>query len=86
MIYIMMGGLRNSLFSDIFQAVLHFALLFIIVGYCFNDMPGGPAAVFTFNASWTLKGGLDIFCTGIIQGLFSYPFFDPILMDRLFFN
>jgi Na+/proline symporter len=38
--------------------------------------------VFTYGTSWTLKGGLDTFLVGVVQGLFSYPFFDPVLMDR----
>lgn len=32
----------------------------------------------------TLKGGMDLLITGAIQGLMSYPFFDPVLTDRTF--
>lgn len=28
---------------------------------------------------WSLEGGLDMLCVGLLQGALSYPFFDPVL-------
>lgn len=86
MIYICMGGFRTSLTTDMLQALLHLILLCIIVGYSFGGMPGGGDKIFTYGADWTLKGGMDLFCVGLLQGFISYPFFDPILMDRTFLS
>lgn len=33
---------------------------------------------------WSLAGGLDLAIVGLMQGLLSYPFFDPVLTDRAF--
>jgi len=33
---------------------------------------------------WSLEGGMDLFCVGIMQGALSYTFMDPALTDRAF--
>ncbi|KAK9829007.1 hypothetical protein WJX72_003371 [[Myrmecia] bisecta] len=33
---------------------------------------------------WSLAGGMDLFIVALLQGLLSYPFFDPVLTDRAF--
>lgn len=32
----------------------------------------------------SIPGGLDLLVVGALQGLLSYPFFDPVLTDRCF--
>jgi len=55
-----------------------------------------PGVSFTYNATsgeltktdvrsmFSLEGGIDLLVTGLLQGLTSYPFFDPVLTDRCF--
>jgi len=99
MIYVLMGGMRSSLLSDVFQALLAIIILIIILSIIGNNMtPGenifkiGPLLVKgkknepPTKAQWTLPGGLDLWLGGSIQGLFSYAFHDPVLTDRAFLS
>jgi hypothetical protein len=45
--------------------------------------PGGVAPA-GGDSMRSLAGGLDLLVTGLLQGLLSYPFFDPVLTDRCF--
>ena len=47
----------------------------------FTYNPSGPKHLGT---QMDLAGGMDLFVVGAVQGLFSYPFFDPVLTDRAF--
>jgi hypothetical protein len=33
---------------------------------------------------WSLAGGVDLLIVALLQGILSYPFFDPVLTDRAF--
>lgn len=40
--------------------------------------------VWTAREPVSLEGGMDLLVVGLMQGLLSYPFFDPVLTDRCF--
>lgn len=94
--YVMMGGMRASLFSDVIQAAMAIVFLFVILGVI-GDRMGGldnlwayspPASGATHQPSsggW-LVGGETLLGAGLVQGVFSYPFMDPVLMDRAFLS
>jgi Na+/proline symporter len=119
--YVLMGGLKSSLYSDVLQAVMFIVglvvvLISIAANLSGNDnlknfvtsgqaegVHGFSTSFFKYNPShWdadgavtdvtdaalknplTLEGGMDLLLTGVIQGLLSYPFFDPVLTDRAF--
>lgn len=96
MVYVIMGGMRASIFSDVMQAAL--AVLFLVIVLCtiasdvdfsgktdaFSWKPGTlytprmPEGSYYDNGCWVL------WIAGSIQGIISYPFFDPVLTDRAF--
>lgn len=81
MLYVWIGGMKSSLISDVIQAVFAVAFLIIVLAIV------GPKADHSFgeyNASWTMKGGVDFLLLGLVQGAISYPYFDPVLTDRAF--
>jgi len=89
--YVMMGGMRASLFSDVMQAGL--AVTVLIVVLCAIGSDSGfidNTDAFSFAPSKLYStGGWDggwwaCFLAGSIQGIISYPFFDPVLTDRGF--
>lgn len=95
--YVMMGGMRSSLFSDVVQAAMAVVFLFIILGVIGEKMGGlsnlwayePPLTNATYQPSpgggW-LVGGETLLGAGLVQGVFSYPFMDPVLMDRAFLS
>jgi len=104
LVYVLMGGLKSSLYSDVLQAAM-FILGLVIVLICVavqhsgNDnlktfldenhtsssfMNYNPAGTSADRNPLTLEGGMDLLITGALQGLLSYPFFDPVLTDRAF--
>ena len=96
--YVMMGGMRSSLFSDVVQAAMAIVFLFIILGVIGQKMDGLSnlwsyepplGANVTYQPSpgggW-LVGGETLLGAGLVQGVFSYPFMDPVLMDRAFLS
>lgn len=86
-VYVMMGGMRASLFSDQLQALLGVIFLFIILGLIGGEMPGGINAVWTYAppGGW-LDGGSTLLACALLQGMVSYPFHDPVLTDRAFLS
>jgi Na+/proline symporter len=86
-VYVMMGGMRASLFSDQLQAFLGVLFLFIILGLIGDKMPGGLNAVWTYEppGGW-LDGGSTLLAASLLQGIISYPFHDPVLTDRAFLS
>ncbi|EEC43005.1 predicted protein [Phaeodactylum tricornutum CCAP 1055/1] len=98
-VYVSLGGLRSSLISDVIQALLAVILLVTVLGVIgkqVNELSDecevagrGDCNLFQWDtnvgvATNTLEGGWDLAIVGLIQGLFSYPFFDPVLTDRAF--
>ena len=87
-VYVIMGGMRASLFSDVMQAGLAVLTLIVVLGAIGSDseFPG----VFAYEPTTLYPtGGWDggwwaCFLAGSIQGIISYPFFDPVLTDRGF--
>ncbi|GMH66519.1 hypothetical protein TrST_g733 [Triparma strigata] len=104
LVYVFMGGLKSSLYSDVLQAVTFILGLVVVLGViavkhneneplkAFLEENHTSASFFKYNPSGTshdrnpltLEGGMDLLITGAIQGLMSYPFFDPVLTDRTF--
>jgi len=86
-VYVMMGGMRASLFSDQLQALLGIIFLFVILGLIGGRMPGGINAVWSYEPpeGWFSGGGTLLGCS-LLQGMVSYPFHDPVLTDRAFLS
>jgi Na+/proline symporter len=104
LIYVLMGGLKSSLYSDVLQACMFIIGLIIVLGCVatshsdnatlkgFLEENHTSSSFFVYNPAGTsdlknplsLEGGMDLLITGALQGLLSYPFFDPVLTDRAF--
>lgn len=85
-LYVSLGGLRSSLVSDAIQAALAIVLLVVVIGII---TPKARSDLILWNPKparevWSLEGGIDLVLVGLMQGLLSYPFFDPVLTDRTF--
>ncbi len=79
--YVLKGGLRSSLWTDLVQMLLFAVLLVVVLGVIIprtND----PAAFLT-SGEWTFSGGLNLLLVALVQ-VMSYPFHDPVLTDRGF--
>ena len=83
-IYIIMGGFRTSIFSDIIQGVVVLLFLLGIWAYLLAESPDA-AAMWKVNGM-KLDDGWDIVIVGVIQGGISYGFMDPVLSDRAFLS
>lgn len=81
--YVIKGGLRSSLMTDLIQMVVFGLLLVVILGWLIPDM-GGFHPVIT-SGSWNMSSGLALLWVAIIQSL-SYPFHDPVMTDRGFIS
>lgn len=87
-LYVMNGGMRSSLMSDVIQGVV--AIFFLgFIAFVVTGKTGGGSELLSHNpvpgrAMISLEGGLDLLFTGLLQGFFSYAFFDPVLTDRAF--
>eukprot|EP00930_Biecheleria_cincta_P036654 TRINITY_DN2511_c0_g1_i1.p1 TRINITY_DN2511_c0_g1~~TRINITY_DN2511_c0_g1_i1.p1 ORF type:complete len:736 (+),score=96.16 TRINITY_DN2511_c0_g1_i1:57-2210(+) len=90
--YVIMGGMRASLFSDVFQAGLAVVFLVIVLGAIGSDSAFSsrtnafsfePTVLYPATSSWD-GGWWSCFLAGAVQGIISYPFFDPVLTDRGF--
>lgn len=96
--YSIMGGMRASLVSDLVQAFLGVLFLFIVLVTIGADKDFQKSAGNTFtwepnhfykaevSGSGWLNGWWACLIGGLIQGVCSYPFFDPILTDRGFLS
>jgi hypothetical protein len=78
--YVVRGGLSASIFTDRLQLALAVVLLGWVVAMVVPEH--GPVAL-AQTGSFTLAGGLDLACVGLLQ-ITSYPFHDPVLTDRAF--
>ena len=84
-IYVTMGGMRASLFSDVVQASLAMFLLFYLLGVVSHEMRGYD--VWTWQpAGGYMPGGTTALGAALLQGFGSYPFHDPVLTDRTFLS
>lgn len=100
LIYVFFGGMRSSLVSDTAQAFVAIIFLAIVlIAIQMERVRNGDLRDFSKSYShWSmfefetvpgrsmlsLKGGMDLFALGAIQGGLSYAFFDPVLTDRCF--
>eukprot|EP00931_Biecheleriopsis_adriatica_P100082 TRINITY_DN7509_c0_g1_i1.p1 TRINITY_DN7509_c0_g1~~TRINITY_DN7509_c0_g1_i1.p1 ORF type:complete len:705 (-),score=126.37 TRINITY_DN7509_c0_g1_i1:113-2227(-) len=89
--YVIMGGMRASLFSDVMQAGLAITVLIVVLGAIGSDAGfSSNTDAFSFTPSKLYSTGewdggwWACFLAGSIQGIISYPFFDPVLTDRGF--
>jgi Na+/proline symporter len=81
--YSMIGGLRASLRTDVFQASLLIAalvVLFVLTTLQDNFTPG---AIFATNEAMTSGPGWILAIVALLQ-ITSYPLHDPVMMDRGF--
>lgn len=78
--YVLKGGLRSSIVTDVVQMAMAAAILFLIAAYVF---PAGSPREMVSSGSWTLAGGVDLILVALLQ-VFSYPFHDPVMTDRAF--
>lgn len=86
-VYVIMGGMRASLFSDVMQAGLAVISLTVVLGAIGSDseFPGVTYEPTTLYPTGGWDGGWwACFLAGSIQAIISYPFFDPVLTDRGF--
>ncbi len=89
-VYVLFGGLRVSIYSDVAQATVAILFLIVVLVQVYNAPDLKPPLV-TYNPvpsrnMWSLEGGFDLVLVALLQGLFSYPFFDPVLTDRGFLS
>lgn len=92
--YAVMGGMRASLISDVVQAGvgISFLLIVLITIGADKSFMNDAGNTFIWHPITTYKTGnwaggwWACFVGGLIQGICSYPFFDPILTDRAFLS
>lgn len=86
-VFVLMGGMRSSLITDVLMAFLGLLFLFVILGYIGASMPGGIAAVWSWqpDAGWWPGAGTALGAS-LLQGCVSYPFHDAVLTDRAFLS
>jgi len=82
--YVLKGGLRASLFTDVIQMFLFALFLFVILAAVLPSFSGKPLNA-DFWGTWRFDSGLDFLVLAVIQSL-SYPFHDPVLTDRAFIS
>lgn len=82
--YVLKGGLRSSLFTDVIQMLLFAVLLVVVLGFI---LPSGDHSIGEYLSSsesgWS--GGLNLMLLALVQ-VFSYPFHDPVMTDRAFIS
>jgi len=90
-IYVVMGGMRSSLFSDVFQAALAVLFLLVVLSTIASDKDFSDSTnAFAYSPTtlWGVEGwqpGWWAYAiAGTVGGTLSYPFFDPVLTDRAF--
>mmetsp|Transcript_42086 Transcript_42086/g.91722 ORF Transcript_42086/g.91722 Transcript_42086/m.91722 type:complete len:725 (-) Transcript_42086:243-2417(-) len=86
-VYVLMGGMRASLFSDVFQAAFAVLFLIVVLGTIGSDKTFSDttdAISYLPAGGWYDDGWYACFLGGLLQGVVSYPFFDAVLIDRGF--
>jgi len=80
--YSMIGGLRASLKTDVFQmSVFAVALAFIVTGLLGNEEWSYSAAL--QSSPFEMDHGWNLLLVALLQ-IWSYPLHDPVMMDRGF--
>ncbi|MEL6533973.1 MAG: sodium:solute symporter [Bacteroidota bacterium] len=82
--YVLKGGLRSSLLTDLIQMVVFGVLVVVILGWLLPNTSGGLAS-YTRAGSWNMTGGIALLWVAVVQSL-SYPFHDPVMTDRAFIS
>lgn len=82
LVYVLKGGMRGSLFTDLIQFILFAVLLVVILGIM---LPKDNFTISDYASSgtWSLGTGVNLLLVAFIQ-VFSYPFHDPVMTDRGF--
>ncbi|KAJ1624793.1 hypothetical protein T492DRAFT_881215, partial [Pavlovales sp. CCMP2436] len=86
-VFVLMGGMRSSLITDVIMAFLGLLFLFVILGIIGSEMPGGVNAIWTYEPAggWWI-GAETALGASLLQGCLSYPFHDAVLTDRTFLS
>lgn len=82
--YVIKGGLRSSLLTDLIQMFLFGSLLVLILGFLWPGFEGHANGT-KFTGEFSFTRGLDLMLVALIQ-VFSYPFHDPVMTDRGFIS
>lgn len=80
--YVLKGGMRGSLLTDLIQFIL-FALLLVVILGIMLPVDGFTISSYTKSGVWTWATGINLLLVALIQ-VFSYPFHDPVMTDRGF--
>ena len=80
--YVLKGGLRSSLLTDVIQLVFFGVLLIVLLVFLLPDSVATP--VLETKAQNNL-GAFNFMLLALLQ-VFSYPFHDPVLTDRAFIS
>ncbi|MBU2020497.1 MAG: sodium:solute symporter [Bacteroidetes bacterium] len=82
--YVIKGGLRSSLLTDLIQMLLFGTLMVMILGFLYPDLKGQVHGK-EFYGEFTFANGVNLLLVALIQ-IFSYPFHDPVMTDRGFIS
>lgn len=82
--YVIKGGLKSSLFTDLIQMGLFIFLLVLIQGFLFPNLTDKITAP-GFTGEFSFGQGVNLMLVALLQ-IFSYPFHDPVLTDRAFIS
>lgn len=82
--YSMMGGLRASLRTDVFQTILLVVALLVLAGSMFAQTAFDWSAVVVSSPEITSPGWI-LLVVAALQ-VWSYPMHDPVMMDRGFLS
>lgn len=82
--YVLKGGLRSSLLTDLIQILFFGFLLILILGVI---LPTGNEGVSDYlnSGSWQMDQGVNFILVAFLQ-VFSYPFHDSVMTDRAFIS
>lgn len=80
--YVLKGGLRSSLLTDLIQMIAFAVLLTVILGVILPASDMNSMEILQ-SGEWSMEGGLNLLFAALIQ-VFSYPFHDPVMTDRAF--
>ncbi|WP_417796483.1 sodium:solute symporter family transporter [Terasakiella pusilla] len=82
LVYSMMGGLRASLRTDVFQTLLLIASLIVLVGVMSVESTFDVGAILASSPDFSAPGWI-LLAVALLQ-VWSYPMHDPVMMDRGF--
>lgn len=82
--YVLKGGLKASLFTDVIQMLLFAVFLLVILVMVLPSFSRNSLDA-EFWGVWSFDSGVNLLVLAVIQSL-SYPFHDPVMTDRAFIN